>query len=950
MHFYLPPGNATLFRQLCAIWLIIWAIVPVLANKPNVINFYHTDYHAANKNWSIAQDHQGIMYFGNDDGLLEFDGIRWHLYRPPADKLVRSVSVAPDGMIFTGGYEEFGYWQRDINGELTYHSLSGGFKDTFHNDEIWKIWTSDSLTLFQSFGNVYFYDRKTVWKTNPNNNILFLLKVRDEYWAQAMGGALYRLSNQQEFEEIPGSKTFSDTEIRVILPFGRQDYLIGTSTRGIFIYDGVSFRPWDVDFSQQVLSFELNNGIPGRNGHYYFGTILNGLFEVDASGNIVNQWSADNLMQNSTVLSLCEDQSGNIWVGLDRGITFIQYSQGMDYYIDAKGKTGAVYSAALHDGQFYLGTNQGLLVASQDKWGNPDIFQQLKLIDGTQGQVWDLKVVDGQLFCGHNKGLKLVGKEQILEDIEGITTGVYKIQTINYIGNDYLFLGTYTNAQVMKRENGKWRTVHNADLAEIQEPITNIERDHMGNIWLEHARKGVYRCTFSEDMSHLNYVHFYRSRDPGRLRLFKIGERVVFSGNDSIFVYNDNTDQIEFHEGLNRLFNGIKGLKNIITVAPNRFWAMTSNSIYNIQFDGQTSKIDQSYDVNSQNLSLVNDYENIVRLNDTLNLVCLDRGFMLYHGSKAMRRNILASPRLRTITVTGHTGKKTYLDPAFDHYKLNFKQNTLSFDFFSGDVLSQNLFFQTWLEGVDAGWSAPARIHESLFERLPQGDYVFRVRTCNSLNEYSQPATFYFSILPPWYLTPVAYMAYFFIFVLLAVIVWNLWLRRLRNQHLLKIRMREEQRLRRLNDELLQEIDDKNAELLIQTTFIIQKNELIARVKKEIAGFYYGLSGSRAFKPLYEKIMMLLDKNMDMDEDWKIFLIQFEQKHIDFFKSIKAEYTDLTPHDLKLCACLKLNLSSKDIASLMNISLRGVENSRYRLRRKLKLSPTQNLTEFFMRF
>lgn len=902
--------------------LLIWFIATVsstaFADKANVVNFYRSDYQAANKNWSIAQDSLGVMYFGNDNGLLEFDGIRWRLYTLPHDKLVRSVAVAPDGLIFTGGYEKFGFWQRDISGELIYRSLSDDFKENFHNDEIWKIWTDSSVVFFQSFTNVYIYDRQTIRKINPEKNILFLLKVRDEYWLQAMGGALFRMSKDGRFDEIDGSSGFADTEIRVILPFGEKDYLIGTSTRGIFIYDGIRFKPWNVDFSQQIVPFELNNGILGTNGHYYFGTILNGLYEVNSSGDVVNHWSADNFLQNSTVLSLYGDKSGNIWAALDRGISFVQYLPGMDCFIDPQGKTGAVYSAAFYNGMFYLGTNQGLFVSSQDKLKSPDAFRDMKLIAGTQGQVWALEEIDGQLYCGHNKGLRVIGKDNTLQRIEGISTGVYKIKKINYSGNDYLFIGTYVNTRVMQRYNDSWRIVRSPNLSEIREPVTNIERDHIGNIWLEHAHKGVYRCVFSEDMSQLTTVRFYSSQGTGRLRLFKIGERLIFSSNDSIFVYDDNSDKIAFHEGLNGYFKDIKDLKNITTVSANRFWALTPQNLYLFRFDGQNFEVKYSHHLESKNLALVNNYENVIRLNDTLSLVCLDRGFLLHSANSTVEHGIVPAPRLRSVSAINHAGEKTHLDPlSSGSHRLNFKKSTVLFDFFATDAFSKNLFFQYRLDGVDADWTAPVRIHEVLFERLPQGDYTFHLRTCNHLNDCSEPVSFPFSVLPPWYQSQLAYAMYIILFIATAAVAWNLWLRRLRNRHLLKVRLRESLRLRRMNEELRKEIDDKNSELLTQTTHIIQKK---------------------------------LNKKMDIEEDWNMFLIQFELTHKDFFKRLKANFPNLTPHDLKLCVCMKLNLSSKSIASLMNISLRGVENSRYRLRKKLGFTPDLNLTDFLMEY
>lgn len=172
-------------------------------------------------------------------------------------------------------------------------------------------------------------------------------------------------------------------------------------------------------------------------------------------------------------------------------------------------------------------------------------------------------------------------------------------------------------------------------------------------------------------------------------------------------------------------------------------------------------------------------------------------------------------------------------------------------------------------------------------------------------------------------------------------------LRRYRNLHLQKIRHRETKRLKMLAGELQQEVEQKSAELLTQTSFIIQKNELILKVK-DIIDDFYSKNRNNALIPLSQKINALLNSNMNTEDDWKTFLLKFEEKHTGFFKKMKTLYPQLTNNDLRLCACLKLNLETKEIASLMNLSIRAVENSRYRLRKKLNILPSQNLNEFFL--
>lgn len=150
-----------------------------------------------------------------------------------------------------------------------------------------------------------------------------------------------------------------------------------------------------------------------------------------------------------------------------------------------------------------------------------------------------------------------------------------------------------------------------------------------------------------------------------------------------------------------------------------------------------------------------------------------------------------------------------------------------------------------------------------------------------------------------------------------------------------------------MNEQLQYEIEEKNAGMFTQTSFIIRKNELILKLK-EIVDEICDKNTQKGLIPLYQRINNLLANNLDTDDDWKMFLIKFEQKHHNFFRTLKKNYPLLTNNDLRLCACLKLNMDTKDIASLMNLSVRAVENNRYRLRKKLDLKPTQNLNEFFL--
>jgi len=162
--------------------------------------------------------------------------------------------------------------------------------------------------------------------------------------------------------------------------------------------------------------------------------------------------------------------------------------------------------------------------------------------------------------------------------------------------------------------------------------------------------------------------------------------------------------------------------------------------------------------------------------------------------------------------------------------------------------------------------------------------------------------------------------------------------------------LESEQRIILLENEKLQnEIGHKNSQLASTTMAIISKNEVLNEIKTELEAFKVEL-GTRLPTKYLKKIYSLIDQNIAGENDWKVFENYFDQAHENFLQRLKLSFPDLTPGDLKLCAYLRMNLSSKEIAQLLNISIRGVEVHRYRLRKRLKLDSNSNLVAFLLNF
>ncbi|MVM40578.1 hypothetical protein GO730_27740 [Spirosoma sp. HMF3257] len=484
----------TVFRRIFIFFLLVFGNRFAMAQPsysfcgPELIQYTKQTYGAYNQNWGVAQSRKTrFLYFANSKGLLEFDGSSWKVYELPRKQRVRSVAVDGQGRIYTGALGEFGYWFPNGQGKLVYHSLVSLIREqAFRNEEIWNILITPGGVLFQSFAFIYRYQQHKVELLQPPATVLFVHQVRNRLLLEVLGKGLYELKGDQ-YSLVPGSEFLGRETVNAILPVGDQDMLIGTE-RAIYRYDGRQFR----SFNEQINAFmqrnRLNRGLLIGPGLYAFGTLLNGVLITTADGQIRYHFNQKNGLQNSTVLSMCQDADHNLWVGLDKGIDLINLSSPVQYFIDHADDLGTVYDMARYGNNLYLGTNQGVYYKPLSRMDEP--FQ---LISGTQGQVWDLAVVDNQLLCGHNKGtFRIEGTQAVL--LSGITGGWVLSRLKNY--PDKLIQGTYTSLCIYQKDaRGKWVFSHKVD--GFSAPVRQLDEDGDGNIWVNKAaNQGWNGCAY----------------------------------------------------------------------------------------------------------------------------------------------------------------------------------------------------------------------------------------------------------------------------------------------------------------------------------------------------------------------------------------------------------------------------------------------------------------------
>lgn len=907
------------------------------------IEFYDSkEYGAANQNWSITQDGNNYIYVANNNGLLEFNGAKWKLYPSSNKSVLRSVKSVED-KIYSGSYMDFGYWQRNNFGKLSYTSLSQKLEINLIEDEqFWNIISIDEYILFQSLDRVYIYNTKEASHKiiNSQNIITKTFKVEGSIYYQSLNEGVYKIENGTS-KLVIDNGIVKDNIIANIFNLNGS-LLIQTQEQGFFVWKSNQLAPWSVSANAMVADLSVYSSIQLKNGNYVLGTISNGMVYISQSGDFIYKMDQTAGLGNNTVLSLFEDKDDDIWLGLDNGINVINMNSPISIYNDKEGKLGTVYASIIYEDNLYLGTNQGLFVKPFGK------EQDFNFIKGTKGQVWCLVEERGTLFCGHNNGTFVISNDTAELIIN--TPGTWNIKSDPQYPN-ILFQGNYKGINILEKQSDQWVIKNKLEGFDMSSKYFEINGSN--KILVSHEYKGVYELTLNEELTKVISV----IRDPELEKsynssLVRYNNQILYGGENGVFVLDETTKRFYKDSILSGIFspNQYSSGKLIPDNKQNRLWGFSTKSLSYIS-PGELSEEPNltTIAITQMMRKEMAGYESISYLDDNKYLFGRTSGYIIIDLNKLKSTEHTVS--INSILNYSIDGKPVFASKS-ENAEFGHKDNNIEFTFSVAefDKYSETQY-QYQLQGYSDNWSAWSNEPKVIYKNLPYGDYTFNVRAkvANTITENTESYTF--TILKPWYLTKVMITFYCLLLLILGILMHTInkshykkQKEKLLEKNKKELEMREmesEQQLMQLeNEKLQQDVENKSRELAISTMSLIKKNEFLGTVKEELKG----LEDSKTLRP----VIKIIDKNINNTDDWKFFQEAFDNADKDFLKKVKSKHPSLTPNDLKLCAYLRLNLSSKEIAPLLNISPKSVEVKRYRLRKKIDLPHDYSLTNYIL--
>ena len=947
-----------------------------LAGLPRVTTFRTVDAAAGMHNWSLTQDSRGLLYVANNAGLLEFDGVTWRIHPVSNGTKVRSVAIDGKGRIYVGCQGDFGYFFPDARGELRYTSLADSLQPKFRNfDETWNVFVHGEDVYFCTFSRIYFYHAGQFSIIDTGAMLELSFFVDNELYVSVRNQGLAKVSSGQ-IRPIPGGEKFESASVSSVIPLGKA-LLISTFQHGVFVLRDGLVSPWKPELQEFLKKANVNCLVRLKSGALAAGTQNEGLVILDDQGRVRMSLTRGKGLENRTVLGIYEDPREHLWVAQVNGIAHIELGSPLTFINEQNGLPGTGYTAYLDGEILYLGTNTGLYTRNINSTNS-----EFKLLTNTGGQVYNVGDYDDVLMVNQHTGaLQLSDKDIARVSAE---QGSWKFLLLRSKPGK-MIEGTYGGLQLYERTKNGWKFVRK--LSGFSESSRVIAEDVDGAIWVTHAYKGAYRITLDQTGDAIVSVKHY-GKEKGfpsdlLINVYRVGDGLVFTTESGLYTYDRREDSFVPH-----VPTGIKETPLDYFNGAEQIWSLQEDAIGNLYFAGRESigilqKTEKGYFLNKHL------FENVRALlnDDLLNIHILENnevvfgakeGFIHYDPSRQFPVDANFRALIRSVSCAREDsslfggnffrGDSVSQDQRGGIVRLPFENNSLRFSYASsGFTGSQRRSYQVMLEQYDKSWSDWTSRTQKEYTNLREGTYIFRVRARNDNSVISEEARYVFAIAAPWYRSKTAFAVYVGVALVVLLLSFGALDRKYRREQKLlekkrqleleekeneieEISLRSSEQIARLQNEKLQaDLVHMNSELATATMHILNKNEFITGVKNQLHQIIRRNEMEQTQKDL-QQITRDIERNISSDADWEQFQFHFDRVHGDFTNRFKATYPALTPQEMKLSAYLRMNLSTKEVAQLLHISVRGVEISRYRLRKKLNLDRGQNLQEFIMTF
>lgn len=934
---------------------------------PAIRNFGPQDYNAGPQNWQTAVDRSGYVFVANNVGLMVHNGMTWDMVYVPNHTNVHAVLCDKTGdRYYVGAFEEFGYFKNNPPlRQSAYISLSSLLPQTEQRfKDIWDIEEfSDGSVAFQAYDCIFVYKRHE----NRVESLHFPARITD---ITAIDSLLY-ISTERNISTydldsvkvLPGSEEIAGRHVRGAFGDSDGSVLFITRSDGFYRFADNSFSAVDIAPISEAIRGKQIFCMAETPQYIALGTIQHGLIAYDRTTRRLHYLNRDNGLRNNTVLDINIDADANMWAALDNGLSYIMFDSPFRTILSDVNTVGTGYASMPVGDRLYLGTNQGLYYVQLPGDYSQTSFTPVE-VSGVSGQIWTLSPAGSTLLCGADAGAYSVTDGHAVP-IDGIgSTWGFR----PYPGRDDLTVASmYDGFAVLQNVAGRWRLLTKVD--GIPEGTVNFEIGDDGRIWFSHWLQGVYSFRLSDDFAKAVDIRVYNAgnqlpTDDNNL-VTKIGGQVYISAADGFYQLKPGSDRLAKANWLDRLFPPTGISTRLFETPGGDIWAHRPDELAYAVRNGSTytvRKLHYSLTVHRLQMNL----GNLSYLPDGQTVMNQDDGFYIVDPDIIAVTPKKVSLEYVSPLATADTDQETFLyrrKSGSDDFEVDLDRRDVLFVYSIAEYHDLGAVrFSTFVEGYDSDWTPYTDANQRTLTRLDPGDYVFRVRARDTITGTTSEDSIKFHVRAAWYETWWARTLFVIFILALFYVIIDLVKRRMVR---IIIKRREAERLRRERQQEMQRLEQEKASVIEHNESL---NREIKRKSGQLADSDLAIQRkSDVLKYVNERIDKLIAEGKDNDtviaelRDLRRSLIVHDKEEScwdrmeenfniifdDLLSKIMSQFPTVTRNDIRLCSYLRLNMSTKEIATLMNVSERSVESKRYRLRKKLGMAPGQSFQEFF---
>ncbi|MBI2730066.1 MAG: hypothetical protein HYX40_04835, partial [Sphingobacteriales bacterium] len=764
---------------------------------PFITNYSPKTYNALPQTWSIEEDNDGIKYFGIQNCILQYDGVRWKkiiLSVNVNSTVVRSMTKSKEGRIYYGAISDIGYLQTDSLGQTKLISMLDVIPESKRNFfDIWSAHSDNENIYFQSREYVFRIntkdDKKTAKVWSPQTKFMYAFCLNGNYFVQQQGLGLFKLENDS-LVFVPGSEFLGKERVQVMLPYtnsnNEKQYLLGMFFSGLYIYDGKTFQPFKTEADPILKSGTiLYKGMQFKNGNYVLATTGKGLIIIDKNGKLLQQINRSVGLQDESVYAIYEDKKGALWLGLDNGISRVETSSPVTKFGLQSGITTGVINIKRHQGNLYIGTTNGLLklnnkTASFNTIPGIPLNQIFNFIPNGS----ELLVAGEGLFSLKNNGVTTV-RSSVSGDLSLVNLLITKKNPRLLLAGCQSGIAIFYNTGT--EDQSKWE--FEGYIPELADQIWTFSENNDGTIWAGTQSNLLYLITIPQFTNGKPDVKNTKFEKYGREQGYKNGIGAVYSikgtsyfeGDTCIYTFDAGKKTFTVDTTFGTFKNG--GGDNEFDMVEDpmgRVWIRM----------GKTTRLaipktEGGYRFDDSPLNMISDlfFQRIYVEKNGVVWICTTDGLIRYNEAAEIKKD----QSYKTIINQVSSGKQLLpIDKSGKNeiIKIASSNGTLRFEyaapFYDQEEKTQ---YQTWLEGFEKDWSEFAGNTYKEYTNLPAGVYHFHVRAKNIYNNISDEVVYTFEILPPWYNTWWAYALYALAALSLIYIIIRWRTRQLHEKH-----------------------------------------------------------------------------------------------------------------------------------------------------------------------